>query len=34
MFVAVAREMGFTALHHTSLENTRAELKKLGLTAR
>lgn len=32
MFVAVAREMGFTAFQHTSLEKTRAELKKLGLT--
>jgi putative hydrolase of the HAD superfamily len=31
IFADVAREMGFTALHHKSLENTRAELKKLGL---
>ena len=32
IFVDVAREIGFTALHHTSLETTRAELKKLGLS--
>jgi putative hydrolase of the HAD superfamily len=31
MFVDVAREIGFTAFQHTSLENTRAELKKLDL---
>ena len=34
MFANVAREMGFTALHHTSLEMTRSELKKLGLVVR
>jgi len=31
MFVEVAREIGFTAIQHTGLENTRAELKKLDL---
>jgi putative hydrolase of the HAD superfamily len=34
IFADVAREMGFTALHHTSLEKTRSELKKLGLVVR
>lgn len=34
MFVDVAREMGFTAFQHTSLENTRAELKKLDLVVK
>jgi len=31
MFVDVAREMGFTAFRHTSLENTKSELRKLNL---
>jgi putative hydrolase of the HAD superfamily len=31
MFVDVAREMGFKAFQHTSLENTRTELRKLDL---
>jgi putative hydrolase of the HAD superfamily len=31
MFVDVAREMGFTTIHHTSLESTRATLRKLDL---
>jgi putative hydrolase of the HAD superfamily len=31
IFVDVAREIGFTAIHHTSLETTRAELRKLDL---
>ena len=34
MFSDVARDIGFTALHHTSLETTRSELKKLGLAVR
>jgi putative hydrolase of the HAD superfamily len=34
MFVDVAREIGFTAIHHTSLEHTRAELKKIDLAVR
>jgi putative hydrolase of the HAD superfamily len=34
MFAEVARDMGFTALHHTSLENTRTGLKKLGLVVK
>ena len=34
MFVDVAEEMGFTAIQHTSLENTQAKLKKLGLVTR
>jgi putative hydrolase of the HAD superfamily len=33
MFVDVAREIGFTAIHHTSLESTRAALRKLDLSA-
>lgn len=31
MFVDVARELGFKAIHHTSLESTRAALAALGL---
>jgi putative hydrolase of the HAD superfamily len=31
MFVDVAREMGFAAFQHTSLENTKSELRKLDL---
>lgn len=31
MFVNVAAEMGFTAVHHVSLENTGARLRGLGL---
>lgn len=31
IFVDIAREMGFTAFQHTSLESTKAELRKLGL---
>jgi putative hydrolase of the HAD superfamily len=31
MFANVAREIGFTAIHHTSLENTRDRLAALGL---
>jgi putative hydrolase of the HAD superfamily len=31
MFVNVARDIGFTAIQHTSLESTRAELRKLDL---
>lgn len=34
MFADVAREIGFTAIHHTSLESTRAELRKLDLAVR
>ena len=34
MFVDVAREIGFTAIHHTALESTRAELRKLDLVVR
>ncbi|MBV8897604.1 MAG: HAD-IA family hydrolase [Acidobacteriaceae bacterium] len=34
MFVDVAREIGFTAIHHTALESTRAELRKLDLAVR
>jgi putative hydrolase of the HAD superfamily len=34
IFVEVAREIGFTAIHHTSLENTRAELRRTGLTVK
>jgi putative hydrolase of the HAD superfamily len=34
MFVDVARDIGFTAIHHVSLENTRAELRKLDLLVR
>ena len=29
-----AREMGFTAIHYTSLDSTRAQLRKLNLTVR
>src|SRR5581483_6291958 len=29
MFVNVARDIGFTAIHHISLDNTRVELRKL-----
>ncbi|HZQ50743.1 MAG TPA: HAD-IA family hydrolase [Bryobacteraceae bacterium] len=31
MFVAVARELGFTAVHHTSLESTNQQFQELGL---
>ncbi len=31
LFVQVSREIGFTAIHYTSLENTREELRRLGL---
>jgi len=31
MFANVAAEMGFTAIHHTSLDKTRARLAQLGL---
>jgi putative hydrolase of the HAD superfamily len=31
MFVRVAAEMGFTAVHHVSLEGTRERLRELGL---
>jgi putative hydrolase of the HAD superfamily len=34
LFADVAREIGFTAIHHTSLDSTRAELRKLGLAVR
>jgi putative hydrolase of the HAD superfamily len=31
MFVNVAAELGFTAVHHTSLESTRTRFQELGL---
>jgi putative hydrolase of the HAD superfamily len=31
MFVSVAAEIGFTAVHHTSLDKTQAHLARLGL---
>ncbi len=31
MFVTVAAEMGFTAVHHVSLENTRDQFRRLDL---
>ena len=31
MFVNVAAELGFTAVHHTSLEETRSRFRELGL---
>jgi len=31
MFVEVARELGFTAIHHTSLQTTRTQFAELGL---
>ncbi|MGA8027630.1 MAG: HAD-IA family hydrolase [Bryobacteraceae bacterium] len=31
MFVNAATEIGFTAIHHVSLENTRARFRELGL---
>ena len=31
MFAAVAAELGFTAVHHVSLENTRRRFGQLGL---
>ena len=31
MFVNIAAEIGFTTVHHTSLEKTRAHLERLGL---
>lgn len=31
IFVDVAKRLGFTAFQHTSLENTREELRRLGL---
>jgi putative hydrolase of the HAD superfamily len=31
IFVEIARDLGFTAIHHVSLESTRDELKNLGL---
>lgn len=31
LFVDVAREIGFTAIQHTSLEQTRSELRRMGL---
>jgi len=31
LFVQVARDLGFTSIQHTSLENTRQELRGLGL---
>ena len=31
MFVKIASEIGFTALHHTSLEDTREQFRSLGL---
>jgi putative hydrolase of the HAD superfamily len=33
MFVAVASELGFTAVHHTSLETTKQQFLELGLLA-
>lgn len=33
MFVNVAAELGFTAVHHTSLDSTRHRFRELGLTA-
>ncbi len=33
MFVNVAAELGFTAVHHTSLESTRERFRELGLAA-
>lgn len=32
MFVDVAADLGFTVIHHVSLENTRKEFQQLGLT--
>lgn len=32
MFTDVAAELGFTAVHHVSLENTKAQFRELGLT--
>lgn len=34
LFVDVAREIGFTAIHYTSLESTRTELRKLHLVVK
>ena len=31
MFVHVAAELGFTAIHHTTLDKTQAHLRQLGL---
>ncbi len=31
MFVDVAADMGFTAIHHVSLESTRDSFQRLGL---
>ena len=31
LFVTVASELGFTAVHHTSLESTKQQFQKLGL---
>jgi putative hydrolase of the HAD superfamily len=31
MFVKIAAELGFTAIHHTSLAGTRQQLQELGL---
>jgi len=31
MFVDVARDLGFTAVHHTSLANTKEQFRSLGL---
>jgi putative hydrolase of the HAD superfamily len=31
MFVEVAADMGFTTIHHVSLENTRKSFEQLGL---
>jgi putative hydrolase of the HAD superfamily len=31
LFVGIAQDMGFTAVHHTSLADTRNQLKSLGL---
>ncbi len=30
----VAEEMGFTAIHHVSLESTREKFQKLGLAVK
>lgn len=32
MFVNIARDLGFTAIHHVSLERTREQLAELGLS--
>lgn len=34
MFADIAAELGFTAIQHTSLENTASELEKLGLAVK